>query len=96
MKIVKVCRDCGKYNSYKLYECAFCGANLEDDTIEVEDNEIEIKKKVEEEKALFDKQMVPVSKEAEFIDEHIFFYVKDNQICLDENSLREAIIYNLS
>lgn len=48
------------------------------------------------EKALFDKQMAPVSKEAEFIDEHIFFYVKDNQICLDENSLREAIIYNLS
>lgn len=48
MKIVKVCRDCGKYNSYKLYECAFCGANLEDDTIEVEDSETEVKKKVEE------------------------------------------------
>lgn len=48
MKTVKVCKDCGKYNNYKLYECAFCGANLDDDTIEVSDDEVEIKKVKEE------------------------------------------------
>ena len=39
MKIVKVCPECKKYNNYKLSECAFCGANLNDDTLEVNDDE---------------------------------------------------------
>ncbi len=43
MKTVKICKDCGKYNNYKLYECAFCGANLNDDTVEVNDDEFEVK-----------------------------------------------------
>ena len=43
MKIVKVCPECKKYNNYKLYECVFCGANLNDDTSEVNDEEMELK-----------------------------------------------------
>jgi len=50
MKIVKVCPECKKYNNYKLYECAFCGANLSDDTLQVNDDEMELKPIIKEKK----------------------------------------------
>lgn len=46
-------------------------------------------------KVLLDEHSVPINKEAQFVDEHIFYYVSDEEIFLSDEDLSATISRNL-
>ena len=76
----------------KSYPCRWVTAPLFKD--EYQENYLIATESLEH--ALLQEGDIPISKHAEMIDNQVFFYVNDDEIALDEITLRNILIKNVA